>query len=141
MAFSISLLALVLSVFLFLLPADGKTAISGGARVEPHDFRGHGYECKSCHVSVGLKTRGKMLKPVSEICGVCHRFSGQSHPVDIAPTIPIPPDMPLDETGKMTCATCHDPHRPYLNPLNGQRTVYLRRDEPKRLHCAICHKK
>lgn len=108
-------------------------------RLEPHDFRGHGLDCRSCHLSVSVKQDDGLRKPVSEICAACHRLPHQNHPVDMVPTMTVPPDLPLDRQGKLTCATCHDPHRPYLNPLTGSRTKYLRRDGPNRGLCLACH--
>lgn len=108
---------------------------------EPHDFQSYGMDCRTCHISVGLKTSGNMQKPIGDICGGCHKLGGKTHPVDIKPSFSIPPGLPLDEHGMLTCATCHDPHRPRLNALTGQKTMYLRRDGPKKLFCITCHYK
>jgi predicted CXXCH cytochrome family protein len=51
----------------------------------------------------------------------------------------IPKDMPLDVAGKMTCVTCHDIHRAYINPLTGQKTYFLRRDVIGKNFCLSCH--
>jgi len=133
-------MAAIIGLFLALLFAYASPGLSAQQqRLEPHDFRGHGLDCRSCHISVSVKQDGGLRKPVSEICGGCHRLPHQNHPVDMVPTLQVPPDLPLDKQGKLTCATCHDPHRPYLNPLTGNRTMYLRRDGPNRGLCLACH--
>jgi predicted CXXCH cytochrome family protein len=51
----------------------------------------------------------------------------------------IPPDMPLDGSGRMTCITCHSFH--YGDILtNGEKTFLLRREKGK-MFCYTCHKK
>jgi len=41
-------------------------------------------------------------------CAGCHRMDAAfSHPVGVAPTMPVPTDLPL-ESGKVTCLTCHE---------------------------------
>ena len=132
----------LLSLVMLQLPLINHRAhATQSGRLDPHDFRAQGKDCRSCHKSVGAKETGGLTKPAGEICTACHRVPGLSHPVDMVPTFPIPADLPLDELGKMTCATCHDPHRPHINPLTGQKTKYLRRDGPPRLLCLACHKK
>lgn len=133
--------ASVAGLFLAFFFASAPSGLSAQQqrRLEPHDFRGHGLDCRSCHMAVSIKKDGALRKPVSEICAGCHRLPHQSHPVDIVPTLQVPPDLPLDSQGRLTCATCHDPHRPYLNPLTGSRTMYLRRDGPNRELCLACH--
>jgi len=132
--------------FLFFITI---TPLAGGAtpppqqlQHEPHDFVAHGLECRSCHISVGLLMRGSMQKPIGDICAGCHKLAEQtSHPVGMKPSFPLPAGLPLDEKGIMTCATCHDPHRPYLNALTGEKTLYLRRDGPRKMFCIACHNK
>ena len=34
----------------------------------------------------------------------------QHHPVDVVPERPLPPFFPLDDSGRITCGTCHSPH-------------------------------
>jgi predicted CXXCH cytochrome family protein len=109
---------------------------------EPHDFRAYGMDCRSCHKSVGLKTSGNMAKSIREICHGCHSLDGLlSHPVDFKPVKLPPADLPLDEKGMMTCATCHDPHKTYRNATTGKKTMYLRRDGPQKIFCMACHSK
>lgn len=114
-------------------------AVAAKARLEPHDFSGQGMNCTSCHEYVTVKSRGVMKKPVGEICLGCHKLPGHSHPVDLEPAMSIPQDMPLDNNGLLTCATCHDPHMPSVDRITGKKTLYLRRSGPNRMFCMSCH--
>ena len=116
-------LALVALLAVTGAPREGRAASEPRSpQVEPHDFANKGMECRSCHKAVVLQRRGSMQKTIGEMCTACHRHAGQSsHPVDMKPSFALPADMPLDERGLMTCATCHDPHRRYLNALTGEK--------------------
>jgi hypothetical protein len=131
----------VLLVFLLLwitaLPA--RPLAPAPSALEPHDFRAYGMDCRSCHLSLGLRQRGGMVKPVGEICNGCHKLLGSSHPVDIKPSMTTPADLPLDDRRMMTCATCHDPHGDYVNRRTGKKAMYLRRPEPGKQFCMACH--
>jgi hypothetical protein len=123
-------------------PREGRASDTRFPQVEPHDFAAQGLECRSCHKAVVLLRRGSMQKTIREMCNACHRLAmHSSHPVDIKPSFALPADMPLDEQGLMTCATCHDPHRQYLNALTGEKTLYLRRDGSRKKFCLVCHSK
>lgn len=134
-------LALVALLAVTGAPREGRAASEPRSpQVEPHDFANKGMECRSCHKAVVLQRRGSMQKTIGEMCTACHRHAGQSsHPVDMKPSFALPADMPLDERGLMTCATCHDPHRRYLNALTGEKPLYLRRDGPRKKFCLACH--
>lgn len=108
-------------------------------QLEPHDFKGAGMSCLNCHTSVSIRERSRLIKPVSQICGDCHSLIGQSHPVDIVPSFPLPAGFPLDDQKRMTCSTCHDVHRSYRDPAAGAKTMYLRRNEQKKDFCLLCH--
>lgn len=133
--------AFVVILVLTISPREGRAAPDPRSpKGEPHDFASHGMECRSCHKSVGLQMRGSMQKPIGEICIACHRLAEQSsHPVDFKPSFALPAGLPLDERGFMTCATCHDPHRQYENPLTREKTLYLRRDGSRKMFCLVCH--
>ncbi len=140
---SLALLTVVIVFQFMMLPLSARSAITAPQvkPLEPHDFRAYGMDCRSCHTSLGLKTGG-MVKPVTEICVGCHNIAVyQSHPVDIKPSFAMPAGLPLSEEGMMTCATCHDPHKTYRNVLSGEKTMYLRREGPKKLFCMACHSK
>ncbi len=47
------------------------------------------------------------LQAADHRCQSCHVFeAGQSHPVDVRPSMPVPTDMPLLD-GRLSCVTCH----------------------------------
>jgi len=84
-----------------------------------------------------------MRAPITQICNDCHEkmlSEGYLHPVEVRPQRAIiPADMPLSETGEMTCSTCHDVHSEYTTPY-GTPTAFLRRGESGRAFCKICHR-
>ena len=141
MRLPISVPPVVLFVALLFLPAQTRSSQpvdpAGG---DPHDFLvRHHLECRDCHASVGIKSRGVMRKSIDDICAGCHKLPGHSHPVDIEPAFLVPADLPLDVRGMLTCATCHDPHRAFVNSATGERTMYLRRDGTRKQFCDACH--
>jgi predicted CXXCH cytochrome family protein len=74
----------------------------------------------------------------------CHRNhhgadSIRSHPVNVTPSMSVPPDMVLDNRGKIQCTTCHVFHGTYRDE-DGKRLFYLRRS-PGKTFCYSCHKK
>jgi len=131
----------ILFAILIFMPGQTRSSeTSVPKELDPHDFLlRYNMACKDCHASLGIIKRGVMRKPVGEICAGCHKLPGHSHVVDIEPAFDVPPDLPLDVRGMLTCATCHDPHRPYLNPASGERTLYLRRDGTRKQLCDACH--
>lgn len=68
-------------------------------------------DCSNCHPGAEGPRSGTLAKGLSGLCLDCHpdRIAPQEHRVDIVPAMPVK-DLPLFE-GRMTCATCHDPHR------------------------------
>lgn len=47
---------------------------------------------------------------INEICLECHpKAKRNDHPIRVAPKT-VPEGLPLDEEGKLTCVTCHEPH-------------------------------
>ncbi|MEW6585714.1 MAG: cytochrome c3 family protein [Nitrospirota bacterium] len=91
------------------------------------------HECSFCHLPHAGE-KGMLLKaPVNDLCLGCHpqRKCISEHKVDVIPSMPVPvKDLPLSADGKMTCVTCHDPHR-WSSPN-------LLRMEPSGL-CSKCH--
>ncbi len=90
-------------------------------------------DCGTCHES-HLMGGGVLLKePLSGLCIGCHPDRVKAdHAVDIVPSMPVE-GLPLDKDGRMTCATCHDPH--------GKTGIErMLRDWPEEL-CNRCHKK
>jgi predicted CXXCH cytochrome family protein len=88
-------------------------------------------DCGTCHVPY----MGEMLllEPLSLLCIECHADRVEAdHVVDVVPSMDVV-GLPLDKDGRMTCATCHDPH--------DRRGIWaMLRDEPKKL-CGRCHRK
>ncbi len=68
-------------------------------------------DCATCHVSEGPKVTKALKKELSGLCLDCHpeRTSPQEHRVGIAPAQAVR-KLPLTN-GRMTCITCHDPHK------------------------------
>ena len=95
------------------------------------------HQCADCHVSTP-HNNDDLKKPPSELCVDCHaaRISAGEHKVDIAvstlgemPDYTLSSKLPL-QAGKLTCITCHDPHK---------TSLALRL--PKNELCQQCHKK
>jgi hypothetical protein len=107
----------------------------------PHLFSTN--ECLECHFTIpqaGDEGRMRFNKPISELCGRCHKdLNILSHVVDVVPSMKMPDGMPLDSLGMMTCATCHDPHRNRVDSRNGKRTYYLRTERKGKQFCLLCH--
>jgi predicted CXXCH cytochrome family protein len=107
----------------------------------PHFFSTN--ECLECHFTIpqaGGEKPLRFVKPVTELCGRCHKdLNPLSHVVDVVPTMNMPEGMPLDALGMLTCATCHDPHRNRVDTRTGKRTYYLRTDRQGKAFCLLCH--
>lgn len=88
-------------------------------------------DCGICHVS---HMGGTLLRePLSGLCIGCHPDRVKAdHAVDIVPSMDVG-ELPLDKEGRMTCATCHEPH-------NREGVESMLRAEPEKL-CGQCHKK
>ncbi len=122
-----------LGLLLLLLLGAGLTVsflVVGGSRA-PHDFAAR---CGMCHVSRPQPGEpGRFLRDIDQLCRGCHRMPPvNSHPTGIMPTMELPDGFPLDWQGRMTCATCHDPHSP--------RGWFLRAEQPGRRFCELCHR-
>lgn len=90
-------------------------------------------DCSICHAS-NFMEGGELLKGhLSALCIGCHPDRVEAdHPVDVAPSMPVEV-LPLDIDGRMTCATCHDPH--------GRAGFgHMLRVRPESL-CGRCHRK
>ena len=89
-------------------------------------------DCSACHVTEGTKTTAALKKELSGLCLDCHpdRTAPQEHRVGITPSMAVT-KLPLTD-GKMTCFTCHDPHK---NPYG----ALLRFPETEL--CLACHPK
>ncbi len=135
---------------------------AGAAAQGPHGVLADPARCTHCHEALprpGQERPLRFRKDVVSLCLECHQEKELDavHPVDIRPGSRVPPDLPLDEHGTMTCATCHDPHAPaeadepyvaepiarrLLSVLGGKkrhRTYFLRRRNDRGQLCLACH--
>jgi len=122
--------------------------------------------CSACHLPHKAARQPAPGTPASEgLCLNCHSpghvaekagLKGAQHPLALRPAAMNPasqPALPLfndlgfqDRDGKMTCATCHDPHRWGADAAAGpagkdapanRQTSFLRKQAP--LICRECH--
>ncbi len=112
-----------------------KTALSvlvAGILAAGHVVSAEKHECDYCHVTSDKTAQLSLKAPLSELCTGCHpgRKSPNEHKVDIVPSMKVV-ELPLSKGGKMTCATCHDPHGRSGNPM------LLRVQSPEL--CYKCH--
>jgi predicted CXXCH cytochrome family protein len=119
---SLNRLWLLLLLVIVLVP------LLSTAKKQVHDFEG---KCSMCHLSL---SDGKKIfvKEIDFLCNDCHGEQGLSHPSGIRPSISIPDKFPLDWTGRLTCATCHNVH--------GSSEYLLRAGKPGKMFCYMCHK-
>jgi hypothetical protein len=101
--------------------------------------------CIECHTHLPFKGSAPVLRnEVGQVCNTCHlRHHGtdtrRSHPVSRqVSAIKVPPDMLLDNQGRIVCITCHAFHGEYRDE-DGKRTYFLRRTAGK-IFCFSCHK-
>lgn len=125
-----------------LLVIIGLCAWGGGALWvassprNPHDFV---EQCETCHLTVPQKAGEELLfnYDIDYVCNYCHEIPGKnSHPSEMVPSMPMPSGFPLDWQGRMTCATCHDPH---LENWGVNRALLRGGGVTGRLFCALCH--
>ena len=106
-------------------------------------------KCLDCHFTLPFdRTNLTYTEMVGNICQQCHNSfpckSGQkgegfSHPLDIAPSMTIPLDMPLNKNGLITCITCHSYHAEFWDAEYNNDSLLRRSKGPKL--CFTCHKK
>ena len=103
-----------------------------GILVTTNVFSAQKHECSYCHVTSDKTVRQQLKAPLSELCAECHpdRRSPNEHKVDLVPFMKVV-GLPLSKEGKITCATCHDPHDTGGYPM-------LLRARPAEL-CFKCH--
>ena len=96
-------------------------------------------QCGTCHLfpsREGAFLRADAFRrDIDSLCLACHERerAGVGHRVGMVPSMRVPPDMPLDAAGRLTCATCHDPHA-----VDGPNRWLLRRPAGAAL-CRACH--
>lgn len=102
----------------------------------PHNFA---EECETCHLITPQTAEDDPLifnYDIDYLCNYCHEIPGQnSHPSQMVPSMAMPADFPLDWQGRVSCATCHDPH---LEEWGLNRHL-LRGGVTGRDFCTLCH--
>ena len=95
-------------------------------------FAENKHECSYCHITSPEDAAMPLKASLSGMCLECHpdRSGSNEHKLDIAPSREVV-GLPLSKDGKITCATCHDPHEKSGYPM-------LLRVEPSEL-CFKCH--
>ncbi|WP_022850479.1 cytochrome c3 family protein [Limisalsivibrio acetivorans] len=77
--------------------------------------------CLSCHQVHNSTNKRLLVKKEDDGCLDCHREGGSaekmligehSHPADVVPEDKLPEAFKLNEDGKFTCISCHNPHTP-----------------------------
>ncbi len=115
--------------------------LSGQAKAGQRDPRGEvpGVQRPLASARVAAGDGGGSLTEKHANCGKCHSAceDGRSHegrqPVDERRTA----GLPLDEEGRATCATCHDPGR---HDQRGEAGGRLRISNLRRELCLACHR-
>ncbi len=151
--------ALALSVCLLVSAPLGCRAAEN-----PHAVMAAQGGCQDCHLdqpswSEPVKRPLRFKRDIVSICVKCHEGKDLAslHPVDIRPGMKVPDRYPLDESGQITCATCHNPHgdfeaeKPYVaqalatrllslfTPGKKHRTFFLRAPNIDGHLCRACH--
>lgn len=111
-----------------------------------HDDMGD-TQCLDCHQTLPFD-RNKLgyTEDVGTTCKKCHKkfpcSPGNSndaftHPLEVTPSTPIPRDMPLTASGKISCITCHSFHAEFWDAEYNNESL-LRRTKGVKL-CTTCH--
>lgn len=131
--------ALILFVSVFFLPLPSLAV---------HDDQGD-TQCLDCHQTLPFdREKLTYTDDTGATCRKCHQDfpcndkksnNGFSHPIEVAPSMSIPRDMPLTASGKITCITCHSFHAEFWDAEYNTESL-LRRSKGVQL-CHTCHKK
>ena len=113
-----------------------------------HDNQGD-TKCLDCHQTLPFdREKLAYTDEVGATCRKCHQKfpcqpqatnDGFSHPLEVVPTMPIPKDMPLTKSGKLTCITCHSYHAEFWDAE--YKTEFLLRRAKGQSLCKTCHPK
>ena len=146
----------VLGVVLWLNIVDAQTTL------EPPSNPNSAKACAICHYrwvdTFFIEGRGSELTAYTaekmvatpEMCYSCHdgsvadsrawAFHNRQHTVDKRPPadMQIPKSFPLDEEGKMNCATCHTPHALPSGP-ESKEIFFMRVSNRNSAMCPQCH--
>jgi hypothetical protein len=114
------------------------------ARRNPHEDINQLKGCTFCHAvrPIPGKDNSRTVKFLADIVLLCLRcHSDRPHPADVVHTMTLEParaesiakDLPLDHAGRITCATCHNPH------IAETEEHKLRADGGAMMLCGKCH--
>lgn len=103
---------------------------------ERRDYHDFADKCLDCHLTV--PTEGEeprvFVRDITELCLSCHKeIKDLSHPVDLRPSMTVPPLLPLDWKNELTCVTCHFAHG------GGYGNFHLRSSASGAGFCIQCH--
>lgn len=145
-------------IAVFLLTAGNLFAATSDLQKNPNPAKG----CAICHYrwidTFFIEGKGTDLVPYQsekvvakpEMCISCHDGSvkdsrarilhGSQHKTDVKPPadMKIPDIFPLDEEGKVQCATCHTAHGVESGP-GIKETIFLRTSNKNSAMCILCH--
>ena len=82
-------------------------------------------ECAHFHVTLPEYLATPLKASLSELCLQCHSDSrdSQEHRIAIIPLMKVL-EQPMSKDGKITCATCHDPHE--REDTHAARGIFIR---------------
>lgn len=113
-----------------------------------HDDQGD-TKCLDCHLTLPFdREKLAYIDETDAACRKCHQDfpcndkqpdNAFSHPIEVVPSMPVPRDMPLTESGKISCITCHSYHAEFWDAEYNTESL-LRRSKGMPL-CHTCHKK
>jgi len=106
-----------------------------------HDFSDS--ECFRCHVTMPQEGDSRpyiFMSPINTLCQECHtQLSHISHFNNVLLSETYETHFPVTDADSITCATCHDPHMPAINPATGKKTYFLRGGLTGKMECQLCH--
>lgn len=115
----------------------------------PHSAMSDRESCRFCHDTMTDPTneeasRVSFISNTRLICLRCH--SQENHPMGVDhmvhPKMDIPEPFRLDEKGRITCTTCHNPHiQAKGQEEEAGRTKRFIVEDDGRILCVRCHKK
>jgi len=103
------------------------------ASAQKHAFTN---QCDGCHLTDPAEGVMVFNADIDILCRNCHDLPKiNSHPSDIASEMAVPPGFWLDDSGRLNCATCHDPH-----PGLGEDAPFMLRGTARDIEfCRLCH--
>lgn len=120
--------------------------------INPHRAEAKSGKCYTCHTIRPGPTDSagtvEVKEKIGQVCDFCHNVREKAHPANADPLQKLPPGLPRDKRGGVTCGTCHDPHgtdttlhflrREYVESLESGRYVNPHR-KADYSGCLACH--